>query len=268
MTSKYELGIIGAGQMAEAIVRGAIRGGVLKAKGILAADPSTERRRAFEAMGVACSADNAAAAACPRVLLAVKPQVMPAALSEIAQAVRADATVISIAAGVTAAAIDKALAGRGRIVRVMPNTPILVGYGASAIAAGPRATEADLKWTENLFAAGGLVCRVAENLMDAVTAVSGSGPAYFFYLVEAMVAAGVAEGLDEKTARALAAATCAGAGKMLTETAESPQALRAKVTSPGGTTQRAVETLEAAKVKDALIAAIRAAAARSRELGK
>jgi pyrroline-5-carboxylate reductase len=266
--SEQELGIIGAGQMAEAVVRGAVRAGVLKAKAILAADPSTERRRAFESLGVACAADNAAAAACPRVLLAVKPQVMPSVLIEIAQAARADVMVISIAAGVTAAAIDKALGGRGRIIRVMPNTPILVGYGASAIAAGPRATEADLKWTENLFAAGGLVCRVAENLMDAVTAVSGSGPAYFFYLVEAMIAAGVAEGLDEKTARALAAATCTGAGQMLTQTGEQPQALRVKVSSRGGTTQQAIQKLDTAGTMDNLIAAVRAAAARSRELGK
>ncbi len=150
----------------------------------------------------------------------------------------------------------------------MPNTPMLVGCGASAIAAGPRATEDDLRWTERLFAAGGMTCRVDEGLMDAVTAVSGSGPAYFFYLVEAMIAAGAAEGLPADVAASLAAATCAGAGKMLTETGERPEVLRAKVTSPGGTTQRAIETLQRAGVKDALIAAIRAAAAKSRELGR
>jgi pyrroline-5-carboxylate reductase len=150
----------------------------------------------------------------------------------------------------------------------MPNTPMLVGCGASAIAAGPLAREEELAWTQRLLATGGLTVRVDEELMDAVTAVSGSGPAYFFYLIEAMVAAGVTEGLDEATARALAAATCTGAGRMVTETGETPEVLRARVTSPGGTTQRAIETLQAAKVKEALVAAVRAAAERSRELGK
>ena len=265
---RYELGIIGAGTMAEAIVRGVVRAKVLKGGAILAADPSADRRGVLEGLGAACTAHNPDAAACPRVLLAVKPQVLPRVLTEIAPGVGADATVISIAAGITTAMIDQRLGARGRIIRVMPNTPMLVGCGASAIAAGPRATEPDLAWTERLFASGGLTCRVGEKLMDAVTAVSGSGPAYFFYLVEAMVAAGVAEGLDQDTARALAAATCTGAGRMLAETGEKPEVLRAQVTSPGGTTQRAIEMLEAAGVKDALIAAVRAAAARSRELGR
>lgn len=264
----YELGIIGAGNMAEAIVRGVVRAEVLKGGAILAADPSAERRRVLEVLGAACTAHNTDVAACPRVLLAVKPQVLPRVLTEIAEAVGPQATVISIAAGVTTSAIDQRLGGRGRIVRVMPNTPMLVGCGASAIAAGPRATQEDLTWTQRLFAAGGITCQVEEELMDAVTAVSGSGPAYFFYLIEAMVAAGVAEGLPETIARALAAATCTGAGRMLTETGESAQVLRARVTSPGGTTQRAIESLQAAQVKDALIAAVRAAAERSRELGK
>ncbi|MCJ7544318.1 MAG: pyrroline-5-carboxylate reductase [Phycisphaerae bacterium] len=264
----HELGIVGAGNMAEAIVRGVVRAEVLKAGAIMAADPAAERRRVLEGLGAACTAHNADAAACPRVLLAVKPQVLPRVLTEIAPAVRPQATVISIAAGVTTAAIDQRLGGRGRIVRVMPNTPMLVGCGASAIAAGPRATPEDLDWTQRLFAAGGITCRVDEALLDAVTAVSGSGPAYFFYLIEAMVAAGVAEGLPQDVARALASATCTGAGRMLSETGESPQVLRARVTSPGGTTQRAMESLEAAGVMDALIAAVRAAAERSRELGK
>jgi pyrroline-5-carboxylate reductase len=265
---KYELGIVGAGNMAEAIVRGVLRAKLLAPTAMLAADPSAQRRAVLEGLGVAVTADNAAAAACPRVLLAVKPQVLPRVLVEIAPAVQAEATVVSIAAGVTTTAIDERLGGKGRIVRVMPNTPMLVGCGASAIAAGPRAREDDLVWVQRLFATGGLTVRVDEELMDAVTAVSGSGPAYVFYLIEAMVAAGVAEGLDEATARALAAATCSGAGRMVTETGEAPEVLRARVTSPGGTTQRAVESLEAAKVKDALIAAICAAAARSRELGQ
>ena len=137
----------------------------------------------------------------------------------------------------------------------------------SALAAGPRATAGDVDWAEKLFASCGRTVRVEETLMDAVTAVSGSGPAYLFYLVEAMIEAGAAEGLPRETAATLAAQACLGAARMVLESGESPQTLRARVTSPGGTTQRAIETMESAGVKDALVQAIRAAAARSRELG-
>jgi pyrroline-5-carboxylate reductase len=263
-----QLGVIGAGNMAEALVRGVLSAGVLEAGDIVAADPDEGRRRLFaDELGVEATADNTVPAGCPRVLLAVKPQVMGDVLDGFTDAVRADATVISIAAGVPTSLIDGKLGGRGRIVRVMPNTPMLAGAGVSALAAGPRATDDDLAWTRRLLAASGETVTVEENLMDAVTAVSGSGPAYFFYLIEAMVAAGVAEGLASDTAALLAARTCAGAAKLLEATGESPEALRARVTSPGGTTQRAVETLDAAGVKDALITAVRAAAQRSRELG-
>ncbi|MGC9453325.1 MAG: pyrroline-5-carboxylate reductase [Phycisphaerae bacterium] len=263
-----QLGVIGAGNMAEAMVRGAISAGVLQSGEIIAADPDESRRRLFaEELGVEATAENAAAAGAPRVLLAVKPQQVSGVLQSIAAHVREDATVISIAAGVSTSAIDAALGGKGRIVRVMPNTPMLAGAGMSALAAGPRATEYDLDWTRRLLEAAGKAVTVSEEMMDAVTAVSGSGPAYFFYLIEAMVAAGVAEGLQEQTAALLARQTCLGAAKLLEETGESPETLRARVTSPGGTTQKAIETLDAAGVRDSLIAAVRAAAARSRELG-
>ena len=235
---------------------------------MVASDPAEARRsRITDELGVRCVADNATPAACPRVLLAVKPQRMADVTADIAGAVSPGALVISIAAGVTGAFLDSHLGGRGRIVRVMPNTPMLAAAGVSAVAAGPRATDEDVRWTERLFAASGRSLVVDEPLLDAVTAVSGSGPAYFFYLVEAMIAAGVAEGLDADVARTLAAHTCAGAGKMLIESSETPEVLRARVTSPGGTTQRAVKTLDAAGVKDKLIDAVRAAAERSRELG-
>ena len=264
----YELGIIGAGNMAEAILRGALAGNVLSHTAVVASDPDLARRQLLTGqMHVATTGDNLVPAACPRILLAVKPQVIFDVLARITGTVGKDAVVISIAAGVTAARIDSRLGGRGRIVRVMPNTPMLAAAGVSAVAAGPRATEEDLRWTERLFGAAGRSLVVDEPLLDAVTAVSGSGPAYFFYLVEAMIAAGVAEGLDESVARDLAVHTCAGAGKMLIETADAPEVLRARVTSPAGTTQRAIETLDAAGVKDKLIEAVRAAAARSRELG-
>jgi pyrroline-5-carboxylate reductase len=263
----HTLGVIGIGKMAQAILRGALEGGCLAGGAILAHDPDARQRQAARDMGIVCAPDNRTAAACPRVLLAVKPQVMAPVLAEIAPVVAAGATVISIAAGITAAAIDKALGGQGHIVRVMPNTPIQVGAGASAIAAGPRANDDDILWTRRLFAAGGLAVVVEEHLMDAVTGLSGSGPAYFFYFVEAMTAAGIAEGLAPDVAADLAVQTCVGAGALLAGAGKSPQDLRAQVTTPGGTTQRAIETLEAAGVKDEIIAAVHAAVLRSRELG-
>jgi len=266
--SKYQLGIVGGGNMAEAIVRGVIVKKYVSPGAIVVCEPVEARRQAIAAMGVAVAGDNAAIADCSRVLLAVKPQKMAEAMGQIAAAVQEDATVISIAAGVTTAAIDRQLGGRGHIVRVMPNTPMLVGEGMSALAAGPRATAHDLDWARGMFAACGMAVVVDEPMIDAVTAVSGSGPAYFFYLVEAMIAAGVAEGLDADVARTLAVQTCVGAGKLMAQSAEAPEVLRARVTSPNGTTQRAIETMETRAVKEAIVAAVRAAADRSRELGK
>lgn len=261
------LGVIGAGNMAEALLRGAIAANVVDCNAVIVSDPDFSRRQFFtRELGVTTSEDNSAAAAAPRVLLAVKPQVIGRALEGIAQAVRPDATVISIAAGITTDFIAEKLAGRGRIVRVMPNTPMLVGAGVSALCKGAGATDADLAWAERLFAACGKTVRVDEPMIDVVTAVSGSGPAYFFYLIEAMVAAGVAEGLDADEAAGLAAGSCAGAARLLAETDEPPEGLRARITRPGGATQQAIESLEAAGVKRGLVEAIRAAARRSRDL--
>ncbi|MFB3892072.1 MAG: pyrroline-5-carboxylate reductase [Phycisphaerae bacterium] len=267
--ARYQLGVIGGGNMAEAILRGVLRGNFLPHNAIIASDPVFDRRQHITRnVGVSCVDDNAVPASCPTVLLAVKPQVMGGVLDGIARHVSPDALIVSIAAGIPTSFIDSHLGGRGRIVRVMPNTPMLAGAGMSALAVGPRATEADLRQAERYFSASGQTVIVTEEQLDAVTAVSGSGPAYFFYLVEAMIEAGVAEGLAEDTAAALAVQTCVGAAKLLSDSRERPEVLRRKVTSPGGTTQRAIETMEATGVKKAIVAAIRAAAARSRELGK
>jgi pyrroline-5-carboxylate reductase len=268
--AEYQFGIIGAGNMAEAMLRGAIRSNFLSSNALYAADPSLERRQLFtRELNIATTENAVEVAGCPRLLLAVKPQVMATVLDAIASHVREDAVVISIAAGIPMSRINAQLGGKGRLVRVMPNTPLLVGAGVSAVAAGPRATDADVAWTCKLLSeGGGTAVTVSEEMMDAVTAVSGSGPAYFFYLVEAMVSAGVAEGLTPETAQLLAVQTCLGAGKLLAETGESPEVLRVRVTSPGGTTQAAIESMDASGVKKDLVSAIRAAAARSRELGK
>jgi pyrroline-5-carboxylate reductase len=265
----YQLGVIGAGNMAEAVLRGVLKSSFLSHSVIVASDPVLKRRRLLtKELGITCVQDNLIPATCPKLLLAVKPQLMATVLDEVARAVGDEAVVISIAAGVTCRFLDEKLGGKGRLVRVMPNTPMLVGAGMAALAAGPRARPADLRWAEHLFAASGETCIVDEPLIDAVTAVSGSGPAYFFYLIEAMIEAGVAEGLLPGIAAKLAMQTCAGAAKLLSETGEAPEVLRARVTSPGGTTQRAIETMAAAGVKGKLIDAVRAAAQRSRELGR
>jgi len=267
--AEYELGVIGAGNMGEAILRGMIASGFLPHGAMVASDPAIERRELLtKDLGVKAVPDNAVPAGCPRVLLAVKPQVMAGVLEEIAPAVQPDALVITIAAGTKTAMLDAKLGGKGRLVRVMPNTPMLVSAGISAVAPGPRATAEDVGWTRRLFEASGQTVEVTEEMMDAVTAVSGSGPAYFFYLVEAIEAAGVAEGLPPDTAAKLARQTCVGAGKLLIETGQDPAVLRARVTSPGGTTQAAIESLDAAHVKELLVKAVRAATQRGRELGK
>lgn len=267
--SNYQFGVIGGGNMTEAILRGVVTGGFLAPRRIVVSEPLADRRKTLsDQFYVAAVEDNTVPAACPYLLLAVKPQILPDVLDGIAPTVGPNALVISIAAGIRTDLLDEKLAGRGRIVRVMPNTPMLVGEGAAAVCAGPRATDEDVVWTRELLTAGGgLALPVEQEQMDAVTAVSGSGPAYFFFLVEAMVQAGVAEGLSPEVALSLARQTCLGAGKLLVEGGEDPAELRRRVTSPNGTTQRAVETLESDGVREALIRAVRAAAERSRELG-
>lgn len=262
------LGVIGGGNMAEAILQAATSAGYIPTEAIFVSEPREDRRAELaDALGVACGEDNTAAASREVLLLAVKPQVLAEVAGGIAGTVTQETLVISIAAGVRSQRLDEWLGGRGRIVRVMPNTPMMAGAGASAVCAGPRAAADDVAWTLGLFRASGVAVDVEEPLMDAVTAVSGSGPAYFFYLVEAMVAAGVAEGLSEDAALSLARQTCLGAGQLLAETGLAPAELRRRVTSPGGTTQRAIETLDAAGAQAVFVRAVRAAAERSRELG-
>jgi pyrroline-5-carboxylate reductase len=198
-------------------------------------------------------------------IVAVKPGDVAGACQAIAAA-GAD-RVLSIAAGVTLASLEASLGAGLPVVRAMPNTPALVGAGAAAIAAGSSATEADLGWAEGLLAAVGTVVRVPEHLLDAVTGLSGSGPAYVFLVAEALIEGGVLAGLPRDVAVALATQTLAGAGRMLVETGATPEELRAQVTSPGGTTAAGLRALEAAGVRSAFLEAVAAATARSRELG-
>jgi pyrroline-5-carboxylate reductase len=266
----YELGIIGAGNMAEAITRGVIRSGLFRPGQIIAADVSPARRRLFtDDINVRAVESNEEAARDARVLLlSVKPQQMAQALAGIGAVLDPAALVISIAAGMTTSFVEEHLGEgrRWRVVRTMPNTPMLVGDGMTAIAPGANATGADLAIARRIFEAAGAVIDMVEDKLDAVTALSGSGPAYLFYLAEHMIAAGIEMGFSPDHARLLATKTLLGAAKMLSTSDDTPQELRRKVTSPGGTTQAAITHLEAAQFGPLLIRAIRAAERRSREL--
>lgn len=200
------------------------------------------------------------------VLLAVKPALVPSVLTAIAPALRGGAVVASVAAGVPIAVYERVLAPLTPVVRIMPNTPALIGKGATAICAGTHATGGHLALVQSLLGATGLVVVVGEQQMDAVTALSGSGPAYAYYLIDAMAEAGVLLGLTRDVALQLAAATVQGAAAMVVETGEHPVVLRERVSSPGGTTVAGVRELDAHGVRAGVIAAVEAARDRSREL--
>jgi len=267
----YELGIIGAGNMAEAIARGVTARGVLRPDQIIAADVAAARRQLFqEQLGIKAVEDNRDAAGQSRtLLLSIKPQQMQAALAGIGEVLSPDALVISIMAGISSAAIERGLGAGGawRVIRTMPNTPMLVGEGMVAIAGGAHATPADVASARRLFESAARVVEVPEEKIDAVTAVSGSGPAYFFFLVEQMIRAAVDMGLSADQARTLAIQTAVGAAKMLAASPDSPQELRRNVTSPGGTTQAAIEHMERHNLPQTIVDALKAAERRGKELG-
>jgi pyrroline-5-carboxylate reductase len=268
------IAFIGAGNMASSIIGGLIESGH-PAGLISAADPfpaSLERLAAIAP--VKLCADNAAAVAdADVVIMAVKPQVMAAATNSIARAVRARrALVISIAAGVTIASMQARLGPEAAIVRCMPNTPALLGCGASALFANARVSATQREHAEAILAAVGITCWVPdEDALDAITALSGSGPAYFFLLMEAMIDAGCELGLDRDTATAMTLQTGLGAARMAVESEVDLVELRQRVTSPGGTTERAIKSFEdnglRRLVADALKAAADRAAAMAREMG-
>ncbi|MBN1270168.1 MAG: pyrroline-5-carboxylate reductase [Kiritimatiellae bacterium] len=268
---KGKLVFLGAGNMAEALVHGIVKGKVCLPADITVTDLRRERLEHFEkTFGVRADSDSAGAAReADLLVLAVKPQSLREVLGEIKGSLdRKRTCVLSIAAGITARVIESELGEGARVVRSMPNTPALVGAGVAAICGGQWAKEEDLLAAEALLGAAGLVVRVAEKDMDAVTAVSGSGPAYVFFLIEAMLEGAKRLGLEETTARSLVLATVAGAARMCSETGEDPAVLRERVTSRGGTTAAALEVLRAKGVFEAWVEAIAAAHARSRELSQ
>jgi pyrroline-5-carboxylate reductase len=262
------IAFIGAGNMAEALIRGLLATKAVRLSQIVATDVRPERLEFFsKTFGIRTTGDNAAAVRdATIVVLAIKPQQMSEALSTF----RAPpaALFISIAAGVTTSRIERELGGRVRVIRVMPNTPALVGAGAAALAKGAHATEDDLVAAEEILGAVGITARLDEKLIDAITALSGSGPAYIFLVAEALIQAGVTIGVDRPLAKRFVIQTLYGAAKLLMESEEEPELLRRKVTSPGGTTEAAVKVMTERKLVDIFAEAVKAAAHRSKELSR
>jgi pyrroline-5-carboxylate reductase len=263
------IGFIGAGNMATALGQGFVRAGLTIGANLLAADPSETARAKFaQATGGQVSNDNATVAAKSDVLfLAVKPQQMALAAGELAGKISAKTLVVSIAAGVRLARLAGWLGEAVRLVRVMPNTPCLIGEGACGYCLGERATRADGELVGKLLEAVGTAWQVEEKMLDAVTGLSGSGPAFIYVIIEALSDAGVRVGLPRHIAASLAAETIRGAVDMVLSTGEHPAVLKDRVASPGGTTIAGLQVLEEGALRATLIAAVEAATERSIELG-
>jgi len=260
--------VLGGGKIGEALLAGLLAGG-RPAEQLMFVERYPERAAELSAhLGVA-AVDLATAAEQAQVLVvAVKPQDVEPVLADLAKVIRPDTLVVSVCAGISTGSYEDRLPAGMAVVRVMPNTPMVVGEAMSAISAGQHATEQHMDTAEAMLASVGRVVRVPEHQQDAVTALSGSGPAYFFYLVEAMIDAGVLLGLPRPVASELIIQTAVGAAKMLRDSGKHPVVLREAVTSPGGTTAMAIRELESHGVRAALLAALEAARNRSVELGQ
>lgn len=265
---KKKIGFLGAGKMATALAHGILDAGLCPADQLLACDVDEGQRQRFEKeTGIrTVAAIKDVASFCDLAILAVKPNHVPEVLASIRQPF-ADRFLLSIAAGIPIATLESGLEPRARVVRVMPNTPALVRCGAAAYAAGRHATSDDLSITEAILGAVGLCVQTPEKMLDAVTGLSGSGPAYIFVVIEALADGGVEMGLPRDVALKLAAQTVLGAARLVLDTGKHPGELKDMVASPGGTTIEGLRTLEEAGVRAAFMNAVRAATEKSRRLG-
>jgi len=265
--------VLGAGVMGETLLSGLLRAGRPAASLRISERRPQRAQELADRYGVAVEDNAVAVAGAGTVVLVVKPQDVAALVTEIAAHLAPGSLVVSLAAGVTTASVEAVLDSAGApgdvaVVRVMPNTPALVDAGMSAVSPGSRCDDSHLAAVEALLASVGAVVRVPEHQMDAVTAVSGSGPAYVFYVVEAMIEAGVLLGLSREVATTLAVQTVRGAGTMVSETGQHPSVLREQVCSPAGTTIAAIRVLDDHRVRAAFVTAMEAARDRSAELGR
>ena len=258
--------VLGGGRMGAALVAGLVSSGWAGVEELLVVEPVAARRDELAATHPRLEVAGGLAGGAEGAVLAVKPVDVEAACGTVADA--GIARVLSIAAGVPLSKLEAWLPAGAAVVRAMPNTPALVGCGAAAIAAGRAASEADMAWAEEVLSAVGKVERVGEPLLDAVTGLSGSGPAYVFLVVEALIEAGVAVGLPRTVSETLTVQTVLGSARLLAESGESAEVLRAAVTSPGGTTAAGLAALESRAVRAAFLEAVAAASERARQLGQ
>lgn len=267
VTDRPTVAVLGGGAMGETVLSAVLQAGWPTERALVTVRRPERGRELAERYGIQVTEDNARAARSADVLVvAVKPQDVGTLLRNIGPDVRPGARVVSVAAGLTTAFFERRLPAGTAVVRVMPNTPAVVGEGATAISAGTHATDQDLDLVQEMLAATGVVVRVPEKDQDAVGALSGSGPAYVFYVVDALAEAGVMLGLTRDRARDLAVATVRGAAALLADTGEHPAVLRERVSSPGGTTVQALRVLDDRGVRAAFLAAAEAARDRSRAL--
>lgn len=262
--------IIGAGNMGEALIRGLLSSGAAKPHRLVAADIRPHRLELFASQfGIPVVGDNAIAASeADIILLAVKPQQIREVLGGLRGVIDSGKLVVSIAAGITTTRIEQELGDSTRVVRVMPNTPAQIGEGAAALCPGRHATEEDLAAARAILDAVGITVQTEECYLDAVTALSGTGPAYIFLITEAMIKAGMELGMDQEMARRLTLQTVLGAARLLMATGEDPAELRRKVTSPNGTTAAAIKVMDEGGMVQIFVEAVKAAACRSRELSE
>ena len=270
MDSNLKIGFLGAGKMATALAKGFAQAGLVAAGDMIASDYLEVARSHFanEVGAKVTSLNPDVLKSAQQIILAVKPDQVNDLLSEIRAGFTERHLLISIAAGVPLAKLEAGLPAGARVIRVMPNTPALVGASASAFALGKAAAPGDAQLVQQLFSSVGVAYQVKESLLDAVTGLSGSGPAYMFVIIEALSDGGVAAGLPREIATKLAAQTMLGSAKMVLETGQHPGALKDMVTSPGGTTIEGLHELEKGKVRAALMNAVRAAAEKSKKLGQ
>jgi len=270
MATKLNIGFLGAGKMATALAKGFVRAEIVFPREIIASARSAATRKCFatETGAKPTSANSDVLKFANVIILGVKPVQVAELLSEQRDNFTKQHLLISIAAGVTLAKLENLLPAGTRVIRVMPNTPALVGEAASAFALGKSATAADGELAKKLLSAVGLALQVKESLLDAVTGLSGSGPAYVYQFIEALSDGGVAAGLPRDIATKLAAQTVLGGAKMVLETGQHPGALKDQVTSPGGTTIEGLHALERGKLRATVISAVHAATEKSKKLGR
>jgi pyrroline-5-carboxylate reductase len=266
------IGFIGGGRMGEALIQGLLKSGIITADRIHVTDPDTDRRQLLAGKYKISTYDSDSSsqiwAACTTIVLAVKPQIMDTVLQSFKQEIHSSHLLISIAAGIQLSLMDGILAETGcRLIRVMPNTPALVLEAASALCAGPRATSEDMDVAVLIFNSIGKTVILDEKYIDAVTGLSGSGPAYVFTFLEALIDAGLKVGLNRSDAETLVMQTVLGSVKLAMSSNEHPAQLRTMVTSPGGTTIAGLHELEAAGFNGIIMDAVEAATERSKELG-